>query len=245
MREIDNYLIHYGVKGMKWGVRKAIEDDGSLSRVGKERSYTDDESYEMYKNAKIRKEVIADARQYLSKQRDSAIGDYDKYVECMQRDMKSLNNNEQLKSQLKSKLDKRLKDIDLDDEFAEYDVEDAIAELAPSLIRQNHLSKDTQQYEDSFSQKSDVYCENLDNIVNDIVGRHGDEKVNTTIFYSNIYKDVVYNSLQGLDDSRNYFAVEEMIRQSKYRESDNSIYNFAEYYVFCNSVKDEWMNKKR
>ena len=35
MREIDNYLIHYGVKGMKWGVRKFENEDGSLTRTGR------------------------------------------------------------------------------------------------------------------------------------------------------------------------------------------------------------------
>lgn len=35
---MDDYLIHYGVKGMKWGVRKAPERSGSFSRVARKKN---------------------------------------------------------------------------------------------------------------------------------------------------------------------------------------------------------------
>lgn len=34
---VDNYLIHNGVKGMKWGVRRYQNKDGSLTDAGKKR----------------------------------------------------------------------------------------------------------------------------------------------------------------------------------------------------------------
>ena len=33
----NNYLVHYGIKGMRWGVRRFQNEDGSLTRAGKRR----------------------------------------------------------------------------------------------------------------------------------------------------------------------------------------------------------------
>ena len=34
---MDNYLQHWGVKGMKWGVRRYQNKDGTLTEAGKKR----------------------------------------------------------------------------------------------------------------------------------------------------------------------------------------------------------------
>lgn len=38
----DVYLVHHGIKGMKWGVRRFQNEDGSLTSAGKKR-YSDDQ----------------------------------------------------------------------------------------------------------------------------------------------------------------------------------------------------------
>lgn len=51
----ENVLAHYGIRGMKWGVRRYQNKDGSLTPAGKKR-YSEDES-EDYKKAHSGKSV--------------------------------------------------------------------------------------------------------------------------------------------------------------------------------------------
>ena len=39
--EHDEYLMHYGVKGMRWGVRRYENEDGSLTELGKKKKQLD------------------------------------------------------------------------------------------------------------------------------------------------------------------------------------------------------------
>jgi hypothetical protein len=42
LRQYNNYLMHYGIKGMHWGIRRYQNPDGSLTELGKKR-YAEEE----------------------------------------------------------------------------------------------------------------------------------------------------------------------------------------------------------
>ena len=48
----EDELYHYGIKGMKWGVRKYQNEDGSLTSAGKSRYATVEDAKEAYRKAK-------------------------------------------------------------------------------------------------------------------------------------------------------------------------------------------------
>lgn len=49
---MENSLTHYGIKGMKWGVRRYQNKDGSLTAKGKQRYSSDYESAHSKKSVK-------------------------------------------------------------------------------------------------------------------------------------------------------------------------------------------------
>ena len=48
----NNFIMHYGIKGMKWGIRRYQNEDGTLTEAGKKRA-----------NREARKEIIKERRE--------------------------------------------------------------------------------------------------------------------------------------------------------------------------------------
>ena len=58
MNRNDNYLAHYGILGMKWGVRRYQNPDGSLTAAGKRRRAKRENATLKKQEKKRRKELV-------------------------------------------------------------------------------------------------------------------------------------------------------------------------------------------
>lgn len=79
----NNELMHYGVLGMKWGVRRYQNKDGSLTAAGKNR-YNED-SDKLAKAVAVKVEAIRDYRQAI-----------DQYKKAVAKNPKTADNSEVL-----------------------------------------------------------------------------------------------------------------------------------------------------
>lgn len=92
--EHTNELYHYGKKGMKWGIRRYQNKDGTLTELGKKRMYR--EHFDMEgKDRNEQKKYVADANRWVK--------------EDMERSKKLADSSKQLTNDLKNANDRAIK----------------------------------------------------------------------------------------------------------------------------------------
>lgn len=224
-------LAHYGIKGMKWGVRRFRNEDGTLTDAGKERYYSADEQKTLYENAKKSVKVdnilpnhrstiegiddISEAGGFLKNQSEVITKNFEDYCTQCQKDVESLKDNPEFMKTAMRRLNEEFGGPDQvdDEEYLDVVVGDVIYDNFYA-----HLSQPTLDAAKRFQDSVDQYRSNVRSIVDDIVGEYGDQPVGTYVQTTRVgsglfaktknttvnlpYKEVVENTIAKLGDSQ-------------------------------------------
>ena len=75
---MDNEVYHYGVKGMKWGVRRYQNKDGTLTNAGKKRSIEERRTKNTVKTQNDIENIVSSLNKK-ERERMGLVNDNDKY----------------------------------------------------------------------------------------------------------------------------------------------------------------------
>lgn len=83
---MSDYLVHYGVKGMKWGIRRYQRKDGTLTAAGKRRNKkAENKRSELANDAKRKSEYFSraskDAKRNLDRTKKIPAKEFEKYYD--------------------------------------------------------------------------------------------------------------------------------------------------------------------
>lgn len=120
---MSNELMHYGVRGQKWGVRRYQNADGSLTKAG-ERRYGSIENYKKVQDAKAQ----AEARKKAAKANARTSAEVAKYNAKNQNSEKSKDSKE-VKTKVTKKSVKAMSDQELNDGISRLQKEKQYKEL--------------------------------------------------------------------------------------------------------------------
>lgn len=103
-------LWHHGIKGMRWGVRKYQNEDGSLTPAGERHYYRKDGS--LKRRGKKRQAVVRDAYNYFKRAVDRDKGEYNQWAQNYSKALKKYGGKEGHINYLRERYgDKNLKSI--------------------------------------------------------------------------------------------------------------------------------------
>lgn len=220
-----NELYHHGIKGQKWGVRRFQNADGSLTKLGQQRYYSDDERKDMASQAKKKVtssfihphssrdfslekvDDIREAGEFLRSQSTVITDNFNEYDKCVQKDLKSLKTNQKFLDDCK----KYMKTADADDDI------ETLTYYAIDAVYDNmykYESQDTKKAFQKFDKSVKDYYDNVKSITDDIVGEYGDQTVSSyttssgSVFIKKVtkhdvsYKEATENTLYKLGDAQ-------------------------------------------
>lgn len=201
-------LYHHGVKGQKWGVRRYQNADGTLTNLGKKRYYSAEDNKAMLDEAKSTNlhlanvNEISEAGGFLKKQADVVMDNYAKYEKAVMTEYPTLHKNDKFIADVKKRLGTEMTDLAKEDheyrELYEMEIENHVFDCY-----KNYVSSETTALRKNFYTSYNAYEDNVFNVVDQIVGEYGNEKLSRKGLlksYNVRYKDAVLTTLSSLSD---------------------------------------------
>ena len=170
----SNELMHYGIKGQKWGVRRYQNEDGSLTNAGRKRVL---KTVKKYSNKKDRRARLG-----------QAVGEDELITEAARKVIPSAKKSKEAtvrRSVLERKMQKEERDIRdrLDWERPDLTVGNQVA--AQMKIDDKYGKKYNKLREQEKSAHTE-YKENIKRVVDEYLGKYGDKYINSGIFDTRI-----------------------------------------------------------
>lgn len=167
----DNYLAHFGILGMKWGVRRYQNKDGSLTPEGQERYRSASQVSEEVKK-KIEPnlkelDTIDEASERFKNLGDELAEDYDNYY-------KSLKNNTSFKKDLFQKML-----LDFGSGCDDEELFDLVKEEHAYEVLRQHEPKALSDKVQRFYSAGDDYFDQLEKFAEPIIKSYKDQGVDT------------------------------------------------------------------
>ena len=208
----QDYLMHHGVKGMKWGVRRYQNADGSLTSAGQKRLYkkvkrakSDNKRRELIKEhlnsayVNERNKALEDFRSHVKKNAEYDVK-MDIEVEKLADKMAKPVYEKELKKWRESIGEPSERDKDKLYEAVKYD--DVYWKAEKQIKNKNPQYKNNAKQQDALWKD---YTKKNKKVVDSIVGKYGEKKVTDSDIWTgsrNQYQYVVEDLLNDLDKKR-------------------------------------------
>lgn len=191
----NDWLMHHGIKGQKWGIRRYQNPDGTLTAEGRERyGYSEYNKQKVYDDISKKRDISYAMKPYVNAMNeltDDIIDTSNKLTESRKKDLRvelNKSNDEIYKDFCKNfiidlgfydgkiNLKDAVKQFD-DEEFLEYLLEDNTF-----LSSGYPYSAESKELYEKFKDLGEQYSDSIKGFVNEIIGEYGNKPVSKSLF---------------------------------------------------------------